>query len=107
VRLTGIIYLHQISDNRITKKLPGDLEIFLKQEGANQVLLVTTMWDKIRSEIAEGRETQLRTLYWKDMLDFGARTHRFDNREETALQIVRELLKGKVSRRNRIQFKQT
>ena len=101
VHLTGIIYLHPISDNRITKVSPGVLKNLLNPEDASQVVLVTTMWDMTPREVAEGREQQLRTLYWKDMLEFGAQTDRFDNREDTAWEIVRQLLAGNVSKCNR------
>ena len=101
VQLTGIIYLHPISDNRMTKVSPGVLKNLLKPEDASQVVLVTTMWDMTPAEVAEQREQQLRTLYWKDMLELGAQTDRFDNREETAWRIVRQLMAGNVSQCNR------
>ena len=75
----------------MTKLLPGELENLLKQDGASQVVLVTTMWNTTQAEVAEGREEQLHTL-WKDMLELGAQTDRFDNREEKAWEIVRQLL---------------
>ena len=74
----------------MTKDTPPDLKKLLAPEASN-VVLVTTMWDKNFGK-AEQREKELHESYWKSMLDRGAQTDRFDDKETTALRIVNRLL---------------
>jgi hypothetical protein len=95
--LIGILYLHRISDNRMTKLSPSVLRTLLepkKGEGKVELILVTTMWDTISPEKAKTREKELHENYWKEMLDLGARTDRFDKKETSARRIIRRILQA-------------
>ena len=92
-RLSGILYLHSISEHCTTRVSPAILQRLLESEDAFKVIIVTSMWNKVRRrEIAERRERELHTSYWKELLDLGANTDRFDDEEETARRIVNHLL---------------
>ena len=106
VKLTGILYLHRITDVRMSGTTFRNLRMFGKLCGdnpASKVIFVTTMWDK--TSVRQGgqpkdeekkrneREKQLKDNYWKPMLALGARTVRFLQYEENcARDIVRQLV---------------
>ena len=61
-------------------------------KGALQnVVLVTTMWTNDNEEIGSTREEELKTLYWKSMIDSGARMMRFDYTSPGAWHILDQL----------------
>ncbi|KDQ53009.1 hypothetical protein JAAARDRAFT_92711, partial [Jaapia argillacea MUCL 33604] len=91
VRLAGILYLHRISDNRMSGSPHKNLHMFGKLCGdtaAQSVILVSTMWDRVGESMAESRETQLIGTYWKGMLDNHAKTARFHNSLDSAWGII-------------------
>ena len=57
-------------------------------EALKNVVLVTTMWDKVGEEEGKNRENELTARYWKEMIDLGCRTSRFYNNTKSALDIV-------------------
>lgn len=79
MKLSGIIYLHPISDNRVTHHTTKNLEMFRKLTGEKNlknVTLATTMWDKVSEEEGLRREEELKTKFWKLLVAMGARTDR-------------------------------
>jgi hypothetical protein len=52
------------------------------------VILATTMWDKVDESSGKSREEELRTRYWKAMIMAGARTTRFKFTYESAWEII-------------------
>ena len=55
--------------------------------------LVTTMWGNVRDQtLAQNRETELKRDFWRKLLEEGAVAARFDNTENCARDIVRELI---------------
>jgi hypothetical protein len=60
-------------------------------EPAKRVIFVTTMWDKISPDRGTGRETDLKSHYFKPMLDLGAVAARFTNTHESACGIISRL----------------
>ena len=103
MKLTGLVYLHRIIDPRMTHGGMRNLAMFRKLCGVDpmkNVILATTFWGEVDPTVATNRETELRTNpdYWAEMLEEGARMHQFKNSQESALEIVLELLpKKKVS----------
>ncbi|KAG9225277.1 hypothetical protein CCMSSC00406_0009955 [Pleurotus cornucopiae] len=96
VKLTGIIYMHRISDNRMAGTPMRNLKLFAKLCGtaaAEGVVMTTTMWDTVEAEAGRGREQELRNIYWKGILDYKARMERFDSREgqTAAWNIIRQM----------------
>ncbi|OBZ66268.1 hypothetical protein A0H81_13769 [Grifola frondosa] len=97
--LTGIIYMHRISDRRIGGIARESFRLFRKTcgDGAMQnVVIVTNMWGDVRKEDGEARERELMTdsLFFKDALDHGARMLRHHNTLESAHAIIREMMEN-------------
>ncbi|PPQ80653.1 hypothetical protein CVT24_011717 [Panaeolus cyanescens] len=93
VTLSGVLYFHRITDNRMTGPLLHNLEMFKSMVGEKaffNVSLVTTMWDAVTESMATVHEQQLRTQYWKGMIRNGSRVRRHDNTPESALKIISE-----------------
>lgn len=90
-KLVTIVYLHNISDNRMTGSLLGNIQTFASfcgQTAMPNVVIVTTMWDKVEDEEGSDREEELRDSFWKDMVTKGCKTERFDNTYESAWRII-------------------
>ena len=62
-------------------------------QAVKKVVLVTTMWDKVRRETGLRRENELVENYWKTMINLGASTARFSNTADSAWKIVDIILK--------------
>jgi hypothetical protein len=98
-KLKGIVYLHQIIENRMKGSALRRLDLFKKligEEALANVVLVTTMWGKVVTpediEEANNRDSELREEYWGGMLRKGASATRFDGTTESAQGIVSQLL---------------
>ncbi|KAF9043937.1 P-loop containing nucleoside triphosphate hydrolase protein [Panaeolus papilionaceus] len=91
VTLSGVLYFHRITDNRMTGSLQHNLDMFKSLVGFkafSDVVLVTTMWDTVTDNLAKVNEQQLRTIYWREMLAKGSRLRRHDDTRESALSII-------------------
>ena len=96
-RLTGIIYLHKISDNKMTGSSYKNLKMFRSLCGTSNlshVTLATTMWDKVNPEEGGAREAELLSedKWWGQMKNNGSLVRRFDDTTGGAMAIVNELL---------------
>ncbi len=94
LRLSGIIYMHPISDNRFTHHAAKNLEMFKQltgQKNLKNVLLTTSMWDRVGDVEGGRREVELREKYWELLLTFGARTARFDGTAACAREVAATL----------------
>lgn len=97
ITLSGILYLHRISDNRLGGVSFRNLTMFKKLCGDAfypRVFLVTTMWDKVNMVEGEGRE---RTLigtndFWGKMIQEGAKTQRHRGTVESAKQLLDKVI---------------
>ncbi|KAG6829340.1 hypothetical protein H0H87_011842 [Tephrocybe sp. NHM501043] len=79
MKLAGIIYLYDISHTRWERSAGRNLALFEKltgQAAAGNIVLATTMWDKVKTEDGDRREQELREDIWKDMVDHGSTIHR-------------------------------
>ena len=65
------------------------------REGTNNVVLATTMWDKLHPQQDDGgkREEGLKKEYWKVMIHHGAGLDRFLNTSGSAWRIVDNIVK--------------
>ena len=75
VKLSGLIYLHRITDNRMAGSLYKNLRMFGELCGdlaMSQVVLVTTMWERVVEAVGEAREKELHTIFWKSLRDKGS-----------------------------------
>ena len=98
MKLSGIIYLHRIKDERMTNAIMRNLSMFRNlcgEDAFRNVVLVTTFWDELQDQAkGESRESQLaqRPEWWGYMTSKGSKLRRFDNTKEAALSIVGELI---------------
>ena len=97
VCLSGLIYLHRISDRKMEGSAVRNLHMFQKlcgDKSLKNVVLVTTQWDGISEEVGGARETELSDSddFWKGMIAKGAQRARFDGSRQSGLAIVRSLL---------------
>jgi hypothetical protein len=100
VHLTGIIYLHRITDRRVGGSAIKNLRMFQQlcgDDGLPAVVFATTMWDALREGDETGalaRENELisRPEFWGLMLQKGSRVFRQDKGFESATQIVDYLI---------------
>ncbi|KAF9521508.1 hypothetical protein CPB83DRAFT_801359 [Crepidotus variabilis] len=96
-KLTGILYLHRITDNRQAGTPHRNLRLFKKLCGdelgvERKVVFVTTMWDKNQGEPGrlmayQKRQDELRE-YWRPMLTLGAQVAEFNKTREAAVELI-------------------
>lgn len=97
IRLTGMIYLHRISDNRMSGSSYRNLQLFRSLCGSKtlpNVMLATTMWDKVSQAEGGQREKDLLSDdgFWGQLHAAGATASRYDNTVAGAQSLVKTLL---------------
>jgi hypothetical protein len=96
--ISGILYLHRITDNRMGGTPRKNLELFKKISGDEYfrlVFMTTTMWPMNEAddeELFPDRESQLKEDYWKDIIRDERQVHRFRGTQESAWKIIDEVL---------------
>ncbi|KAL4063992.1 hypothetical protein V8B97DRAFT_1435285 [Scleroderma yunnanense] len=98
--LTGFVYLHRISDTRVGGTSKRNLRMFQKlcgQDSFKNVVIVTTMWDKVMPEVGEQREQELKSSaeLFKPLLDGGAVMTRHNGTQDSSNKVVEDLLEKK------------
>ncbi|KIM76259.1 hypothetical protein PILCRDRAFT_826443 [Piloderma croceum F 1598] len=91
VYVATILYLHRISDIRMSGSAMKNLRLFQSICGPNAMLnvaIVTTMWSKVGRKDGIDREEELRQEVWHDMVGDGCGIARFDDTPESAWRIV-------------------
>ena len=69
--LSGILYLHRITDNRVVDTPLKNLRAFRKLCGRDvlgKIYLTTTMWDEVDQSLGERMLDELKTDYWKAVI---------------------------------------
>ncbi|KAI8683158.1 hypothetical protein LRP88_04872 [Fusarium phalaenopsidis] len=84
ILLHGVIYLHRIIDTRMQGSAKKNILLFKKLCGHNalrNVVLATTMWDGVSSEVGRLREKELieTSEYWGYMMEQGSMCFRVDS----------------------------
>ncbi|KAF8157122.1 P-loop containing nucleoside triphosphate hydrolase protein [Crassisporium funariophilum] len=95
IYLSGLLYFHRISDNRMGGTPAKNLEMFKALCGTKRlknVILTTTMWDEVDEATGNARETELKNNYWRKMIDHQSKTARFKNTRESAFKILGPLI---------------
>lgn len=96
--ISGIIYTHRITDNRVTGSSRLNLEILKAISGEQfypHVVLLTTMWDNIPNnalhEECNRREAQLLAslTHWGDLKSKGCRPMRFYGSQQSGIEVLR------------------
>ena len=96
-KLSGVIYVHRISDKRFTGAARQNFDMFRQlcgDETLKNVVLVTNMWDEVSPEDGQDRENQLSSRFFKPVLDKGARLARHHNTTESAHNIIRMIIEN-------------
>ncbi|KAI5985475.1 hypothetical protein EDD15DRAFT_1631340 [Pisolithus albus] len=52
------------------------------------VIFVTTMWDEVSEEVGSERKQDLRSDFWREMINLGSTSHRFQGTTESAWKII-------------------
>ncbi|KAH6869248.1 P-loop containing nucleoside triphosphate hydrolase protein [Thelonectria olida] len=97
VPLRGILYLHKITDNRMTGSSMMYLrllEALIGDHALENLVLVTTMWNKLRDEDrgqALRHEQELLDDYWGPMEDKGSYVAQFDGTPDSAYALIFQL----------------
>lgn len=95
LRLKGILYLHGIDNSRMEGshlEALNTLQEIVGDAAFSNIVLVTTKWGKIPSNIAIKKETELRDIYWKRMIEKGYSMARFHGDGPSAQGIVSQLI---------------
>jgi len=97
VKLTGIVYLHRIADNKLGNAGMKTLRLFRAlcgESGLKSVVLATTHWPRVVTETELKRERQLKEhqRMWKTMIQNGCKIWRQNRDQESALEIIKHLI---------------
>lgn len=97
MKLSGLIYMHRISDNRMGGIARRNFSMFRKlcgDETLENVIIVTNMWSQVTPEEGNAREAELRNdnLLFKPVLAKGAGMLRHNNTAESAAAILMHLI---------------
>jgi len=95
-RIAGIIYLHRITDKRITGSSRMNLRMLKALCGEHffqNVILTTTMWGTVTAKVIPDLETREAELngtpaFWEDMIEKGAQYARYDNSESRGRAVI-------------------
>ena len=101
IKLSGIIYLHRITDPRMSGTARKNLFMFKKLCGPDcfhKVCLVTTMWENVDEGTGSMREKELIDTedFWGYMAQNGSQVRRHMNTRGSAVSIFRALIKDKL-----------
>jgi hypothetical protein len=93
--LSGLIYLHRISDARMSGSAIKNLRLFQSlcgEENYGHVTLATTMWSDDANErpIQKQRLEELRDTFWAEMVRGGCLLKKHRGDQTSALNIVRD-----------------
>jgi hypothetical protein len=96
--LSEIIYLHRIIDIRMEGPSLKNLRMMQQLCGSDSlrnVVLATTMWEKVTNEEGLRREAELKQTFWKSMIDGGATTSNIKTQSAAEAQsLVRSMMKN-------------
>jgi len=94
-RLAGLIYIHRISDRRFSGIAGRNFKMFRElcgETSLKNVVLVTNMWGEVSHDVGEARERELASNFLKPALDKGARLSRHHNTEQSAHDVIRQIM---------------
>ena len=97
-KLSGVIYIHRISDIRFTGIAGRNFKMFRELCGDStlkNVILVTNMWEGVPLDVGEAREEELATNFFKPVLDKGAQLTRHHNTAQSAHDIIRRIIRNR------------
>jgi hypothetical protein len=99
LKLDGIILLHRVDDVRMRDWAKRNIEVFQKlcRPDVLNVILCTTMWDRVTDEEGSQRESELVSTseFWGWMKSQGSKVCRYDGDRATALGLVEHFVRKK------------
>ncbi|KAF7789636.1 hypothetical protein EIP86_000582 [Pleurotus ostreatoroseus] len=100
IKLSGIIYMHRISDFRVGGSSRKNFNMFRKlcgKKALQNVIILTNMWGEVTPERGAARELELATddQLFKPILDHGARMVRNENTAESAQVLILSLIENR------------
>ncbi|KAF5359523.1 hypothetical protein D9756_003493 [Leucocoprinus leucothites] len=102
VKLSGLVYLHRITDNRMAGSPFKNLRMFGELCGdlmMTRVVLVTTMWEKVSQQVGIGREKELKDQFWKHLIVKGSNVDRLETaNSEAAWRVVQKLVERQLEK---------
>jgi len=103
--LGGVIYLHDISQDRFFGSARRNLEMFNRLCGdaaLDKVVLGTTKWNRLSPNDGSRREAELKEVHWKEMVNKGSQVRRFEGTQESAWRVVSVFLERASQRRQNL-----
>ena len=97
MKVAGIIYLHEITQARMTGMALKNLEMFKKLCGDDalvNVVLGTTKWGEVPPDLGEKREKQLAGSFWEEMIQRGSIMTQVHTDAYSAWAIVHHILRN-------------
>ncbi|KIJ63779.1 hypothetical protein HYDPIDRAFT_29128 [Hydnomerulius pinastri MD-312] len=95
--LSAVLYFHRISDNRVVGTPLvniGFLKQLCREQRASQIILTTTMWDSVEESTGRERLSELKSDYWKTIIEEGSRTFSYLDTKESARELMRMALEN-------------
>jgi len=97
IKLAGVLYFHRISDVRMGGAPLKNFKMFRKlcgERALQNVVIVTNMWGEVKGQVGERREAELKgkDIFFKSVLENGARMARHKNTTSSAQDILRLIL---------------
>ena len=90
-RLTAIIYMQPITLTRVSGSILRNLTVMKRMLGIQSfpyLTLVTSMWDTVDPSLGEKREAELRSEFWSDLVQSGAKVARFGGDANSAIKVL-------------------
>ena len=94
VKLNGLVYLQRISDPRFSGQSGHNLRMFRGLCGAEafkNVVVLTTFWDQVSMSEGIRRETQLKSIFFQDLVTGEACFMRHDHKVESTLPVLKHI----------------
>ncbi|KXN89094.1 L-type lectin-domain containing receptor kinase IV.3 [Leucoagaricus sp. SymC.cos] len=96
VKLSGLVYLHRITDNRMAGTPYKNLRMFGGLCGDNatsRVILVSTMWERVDPVLGATREAQLQQEFWRGLIEKGSGVDRLQrSHKDEAWRIIGKMV---------------
>lgn len=97
--MSGIIYLHRISDFRMGGTSRKNLNVFREicgEEALKNVTVATTMWNEVDMDVGISRELELMSEedFFRSVLEHGTKMRRHDGSKQSAWDIIEEVLQN-------------
>ncbi|KAJ4362105.1 hypothetical protein N0V95_001562 [Ascochyta clinopodiicola] len=99
IRLSGIIYLQSIGQNRMMGAAMRSLrmlEMLVGEENAGTIVLATTFWQEFTLDFALSREKELRKSFWQRLVKEGSNVMRQDRGKDSACEILQYLMDRRI-----------